>query len=329
MRYLVTGGAGFLGAAICKRLLDEGDEPIAYDLLADNVLPRMVGSDVARRITVRGDVTDSLHLLRAAREQQVRAIIHLASPLGPAMNANPGLAVRVGCGGMANVLETARILGIGRVIWASSMSVYRGYLRGEQVANDAPYRPGDIYGGTKILNELLAKHCTQAFGVSTIGFRPRLILGEAREYRASDALAAVPASSPQPSPAGSAPSRYWRAILAQLIERPGRGLPGRVPYGDDVMNWLWVDDVARAFIMAARVSNARTRVFNLAGDVRTIREAVEVARRVMPGADITAEPGLHGQEPEVDGGPLERELGFRIEWRLEDQVRALVAQTRA
>src|SRR5688500_18486200 len=108
MRYLVTGGAGFLGASVCKRLLADGHEPIAYDLLADNVLSRVVGSGVARRITVRGDITDGLHLLRTAREREATAIIHLASPLGPAMNADPGLAVRVGCGGMTNVLETAR-----------------------------------------------------------------------------------------------------------------------------------------------------------------------------------------------------------------------------
>ena len=60
MRHLVTGGAGFLGAAVCAQLLADGDEPIALDLNTTNVLAHVVGEDVARRIALRGDVDPEL-----------------------------------------------------------------------------------------------------------------------------------------------------------------------------------------------------------------------------------------------------------------------------
>src|SRR5438552_10767643 len=126
MRYLVTGGAGVLGASACRQLLAGGDEVVVYDLAVGPTLERALGAETARAITVRGDTTDAFHLLSVARERQVEAVIHLASLLGGPSSEFPARAVHVNCGGMVNVLETARFLGLKRVVWASSAGVFAG-----------------------------------------------------------------------------------------------------------------------------------------------------------------------------------------------------------
>lgn len=306
MRYLVTGGAGTLGARVCQQLLQGGDEVVAHDLGPGDTLAGVVGEDVAQRILVRGDITEGLHLLHTCREQGVEAIVHTASLLSAASIANPAQAIRINSGGMANVLETARILGIRRVAWASSAGVFGGYQHDSVVANDAPYRPANVYGGTKVLNEVLAEQYCRLHGLETIGMRFTLLVG--------------------PMPHGGFNGIVWR----ELIDKPVRGLPSRVPFADDTPGWLWIDDAARSLVLAARATNSTTsRAFNVDGDVRSVREAAAIVRRLVPGADITLEPGTGGLHRWLDTAPVEKELGFTIEWRLEDQLRALVDAARA
>jgi UDP-glucose 4-epimerase len=304
MRYLVTGGGGLLGASVCRRLLASGDEVVVYDLAVGPDLTRAVGAETARALTVRGDVADGLQLLAVAKERRSEAIIHLASLLGLESSAHPVQAVRVNCGGMANALETARVLGLRRLVWASSAAVFAGHSDGGLIAGDAPYAPGNVYGGTKVLNEVLAAHYHRAHGLAAVGLRFSLMLGAGKQSGVSG------------------------RISAELVEKPVRGEPGRVPYGDDVPSWLWVEDAARALVLAAQAEGLGATAYNISGETRTIREAAEIACRLIPGAEITVEPGTFGLYHNLDTSAAERELDFRPEWGLEDQLRELIRQAR-
>jgi nucleoside-diphosphate-sugar epimerase len=118
-------------------------------------------------------------------------------------------------------------------------------------------------------------------------------------------------------------------ISAELIDKPVRGEPGRVPYGDDAASWLWVEDAARALVLAARADNLGAPAYNIGGESRTLRDAAEIARRLIPGAEITLKPGSAGLHHNLDTSAAERELGFRPEWGLEDQLRELIRRARA
>lgn len=321
-RFLVTGGCGFLGAEICRRLIDEGDEAVAYDVAPGAVLPWVLGEEAARRITVRGDVTDPLHVLRTAQQRKVDGIIHMAALLGVPVNADPPLAVRVNASGFVNVLETARLLGLKRVVFASSISVFRGYKSGEHVPNDAAYRPINIYGGTKILDEMLAKHYSDSYGLEAVGLRFSFMIGVARRHRSAESNAAPLGSGPVAR--ASAVPDLWNTLLRELIEKPARGESSRVPCGDDVINWLSVEDAARAVVLAAKSASTRSHAFNIGGDVRAIRDAAAAVKALLPDADITVEPGTHGLAERVETTAIEEELGFHISWRMEDQIAALV-----
>lgn len=321
MRHLVTGGAGFLGAALCAQLLRDGDEPIVFDLNPTNVLAHIVGEGVARRIAVRGDVTDGLQLLRIAEERKVDTIIHLVGLLGPAANRDPGAAVRVNGGGFVNALETARTLGLRKVVWASSWAVFRGYREGDTVGADAPYTPVNIYGATKILGELVARQYATAWGVESAGIRFVQMTGLGREHRVAERAVAGTHASPT--------TELWAGLSTELIDKPLAGKPGRVPYGDDVADWLWVSDGARALALAARAKLPGARLYNISGDVRPVRDAVAEMKRLVPGADVTALPGKHCLQATIDTHALREDLGFEIEWRMEAQLHALVEQARA
>jgi nucleoside-diphosphate-sugar epimerase len=305
MRYLVTGGGGLLGASVCRRLLADGDEVVVYDLAVGADLVRAVGAEMARALTIRGDVNDGLHLLGVAKERRVDAIIHLASLLAVESQAHPAQAVHVNCGGMANALETARVLGLRSLVWASSAAVFAGYTDGRLVAGDAAYAPGNVYGGTKVLNEVLAAHYHRAHGLAATGLRFTLMLGAGKQSSLSG------------------------RISAELIDKPVRGEPGRVPYGDDAVSWLWVEDAARALVLAARAENLSAPAYNIGGETRTLREAAEIARRLVPGAEITLKPGTAGLHLNLDTSAAERELEFHPEWGLEDQLRELIRRARA
>jgi nucleoside-diphosphate-sugar epimerase len=321
---LIIGGAGFLGAAVCAQLLKDGDEPVVFDAQTSNVLEHIVGHDTAREISIRGDATNGLALLEVAKGRAVDAIIHLAALQTPAGNRDPWAALNVNCGSFINALETARILGLRAVAYASSWALYRGYREGELdgkvVSADTPLRPVDLYGGTKLLCELLAKRYAEAHRISSAGFRFPWMTGPGREHRRAEPEVTTGTARPL--------ARMWAGIKSELIEKPTRGLPGRVPFGDDVANWLWTADGARGLALSARASLGGARTYNIVGDIRPVRDAVAAVRTLIPGADVDSLPGRHGDQPAVDTRPLREDLGFEIEWRMEDQIAALLELAR-
>jgi UDP-glucose 4-epimerase len=325
VRHLIIGGAGFLGAAVCAQLLKDGDEPVAFDAQTSNVLEHVVGQDTAHQISVRGDATNGLTLLSVAKDRAVDTIIHLAALQTPAGNRDPWAALNVNCGSFVNALETARILGLRAVAYASSWALYRGYREGELdgkvVSADTPLRPVDLYGGTKLLCELVARRYADGYGVSSAGFHFPWMTGPGREHRRAEPEATTGTARPL--------ARMWAGIKSELIEKPVRGLPGRVPFGDDVANWLWTADCARALAVAVRAALAGARTYNIVGDIRPVRDAVGAVRTLVPGADVDALPGRHGDQPTVDTRPLREDLGFAVEWRREDQIAALLEAARS
>jgi len=175
MNYLVTGGTGFIGAHIVRLLIQQEEQVVAYDVVPDrNLLDHLIGKSKSNRVKViQGDITDLAHLIRSSQEFGVEKIIHTAALLGFASSANPLLAVRVNCEGTINVLETARILRMKRVVFASSIAVFgppEKYAQ-EYIPNDAPHYPSNIYGACKSFNEACANHYFNEYGVDSIAIR--------------------------------------------------------------------------------------------------------------------------------------------------------------
>src|SRR5216684_3044310 len=121
---LITGGTGFIGAHLAKRLLGAGDRVVLFDARPD----AQAIQDIERDVTlVRGDVTLLTDLLRAVKMHRVDRIAHLAYILGPENEANPPLAIQVNGVGTNNVFEAVRLEGLQRVTWTSSVAVYGSF----------------------------------------------------------------------------------------------------------------------------------------------------------------------------------------------------------
>ena len=310
MTYLVTGGTGLIGSRVVRDLVREGEDVVVYDWLPNRSSLTQVMSDeeIDGAVTiVEGDVADSPHLFRTILENGVERIIHLASLLMIESNANPLLALRVNCEGTVSVFEAARVLGLKKVVWASSNAIFGPpdmYPTG-RIPNDAPYYPRNVYGATKAFNEVAATYYFNEYGVDITGIRNMHVYASGQR------------------------GGMFSTIVQQLMFNPALGKPGRVPHGDGKVGWNYVDDPVRATIMLSKVSMTPTRSYSINGDVRSVREAAEYVKELLPEADITVLPGDFAGDPvEFDSTPIEEEVGYRPEWTLERGIKETINSVR-
>jgi UDP-glucose 4-epimerase len=299
MSYLVTGGSGCIGAYVLRDLLLRGSTVVNYDADAGGgVLSQVLPPDLRSALmTVRGDIRDTYQLNRVIKDQNVDRIIHLASLQIPASNADPPTAVAVNVGGLVNVLEAARLFPLRSVVWASSVAVFgppAEYGKGS-LPNNAHHRPVSVYGATKSLGEYLIDHYHREYGVNTVGLRFTAVYGVGRD-------------------------RGKSSFTTEMIKKAVAGQPYEVPYGDDILDWQYVEDVSRLILTASDAGPLRTRVFNTRGDLRPVKDGIAYLRTLAPNARLTIAPGTFGISWDFDTEPLKKELGFTPEYSLEDGI---------
>ncbi len=166
MNYQVTGGTGFVGSYIVKRLLDEKHTIVAYDFQPDATSAGSRGADadeLSHVNIVNGDVTDLDQLLRVCEEHKVERLIHMAGILQAETTGKVHNALKTNCAGTTNVFEAARRLNIPRVVWASSTAVFA-------TAKDYPYEflPNDAHT-TRCPSMGNANHSVNSSLISTSG----------------------------------------------------------------------------------------------------------------------------------------------------------------
>ncbi|MCO8268365.1 MULTISPECIES: NAD(P)-dependent oxidoreductase [unclassified Haloferax] len=299
---MVTGGTGFIGSYVASDLVATGHDVVAYDRSTDpRILDRLgVADDVTIR---RGDVTDPTDVFRAVRETGATHIVHLAALLTTTARENPRAALDVNVQGTNNVFEAARALPeqVERVAWASSAAVYAppaNYGDDFVTESDLVY-PDTLYGATKEYNEHQARVYYEDFGVSHVALRPTVAYGPYRKTGGS-------------------------AFLANIVEKPALGEPFSVDYGDQVIDWQHVRDIAQAFRKAtfAPEDALTQRVYNVRGELATVREAAETVKRLLPDADLTvSDEGELPWTQELDMTKAQADLGYDPEYDLESGFR--------
>lgn len=301
MKVLITGGTGLIGSRIAERVLGEGGDVVLLDRFPDAARVEDLRAGHGDRVRiVQGDVLSFANLGDAMREGSVDAVVHLAYVLGSESNAQPQTATEVNVTGTVNVLETARLLGVNRVVMASSISVFGA---------DEQYRPEDlplredaakhvardlpVYGGGKLFLESLAQHYRNAYGMHVVGLRPAVVYGWGRRTGATG----------------------W---MSALVEGPALGRPASVGMGDARLSLVYVDDVAEQFVAllkAAPEAFTDTWFFNSGGDTTTVREVADIVRDLVPGAEIEVtsdgERDLYGLAATVSDEAIEALSGYR------------------
>ena len=311
MTYLVTGGTGFIGSRVVRNLVRDGEQIIVYDWYPQRImLERFLSQEEIEEHVkiVQGDVTDFAHLMNVIKQYNVEKIVHMAALLLPEVNSNPMLGIRVNCDGTVAAFEAARLAGLKKVVWISSGSVFgppEAYSQ-EYIPNDAPHYPQNLYGATKSIDEQFATYYFDRYGVDITAIRLVLVYGAWQSH-----------------------GRTAR-IIQQMVINPAIGLPGKVPAaGDNILGWTYVDDAARAIVLACRAEKTKTRSFSVRGNIHRVKELADYVKELVPEADITLLPLEKSMSHLImtckyDTSPIEEELGFRLEWSMRQGIRETI-----
>jgi UDP-glucuronate 4-epimerase len=177
MRVLITGAAGFIGAALAERLLGRGDEVLGIDdlnpyypvSLKEDRLARLAGDRFAFR---RADFADLDALEAALAGQEFERVVHLGAQAGVRHSIdNPHAYARANLVGHLNMLELARQRQVGHMVYASSSSVYGGNDKVPFAVEDRVDHPLSLYAATKKADELMSEAYAHLYRIPLTGLR--------------------------------------------------------------------------------------------------------------------------------------------------------------
>ena len=303
MKYLLTGACGFIGAYVLRALFDEKEEVVCMDItIHTDILEKIFTQEELKRIRfVRGNVQDLAFLVDLCKKNEINSIIHLATLLEvPSRNCSE--AVKTNILGTVNIFDTARILGMKKVVWASSQTVFgpQGRHREEYIQNDGAHYPLTIYAATKSFLENISRNYYEEYGLITIGLRYSIVYGYGR------------------------PDTGGGGYAACLINRPAYGKKAIVQYGDDAPNWLYVKDAARATLLACRTSEERIRAYTITGEIQETKKVRDYVKKIIPGADIELLPGVFGSGWKFDVTQARERLGYEPSYSVQRGVRETI-----
>jgi UDP-glucose 4-epimerase len=260
MRFLITGGAGFIGSVLSNRLAREGHEV----RVIDNLTAGDPGRLDERVLFTRGDVADIPKLWTLL--QDVSCVYHLAARVSvPESIQYPRDYNHVNVGGTVSVMEAIRDAGVQRVVLASSGAVY-GSQEQRLLHEDLIPNPDSPYAVSKLSAETYVRTLGSLWGIETVALRIFNAYGPGQQI-----------------PASHAP------VIPRFLKSANSGA-SLVIFGDgeQTRDFVYVEDVVDALVSAATAPNVDRRVINVgAGEaisVKTLVAAIEkvINRRLEP-----------------------------------------------
>jgi UDP-glucuronate 4-epimerase len=178
MKILVTGAAGFIGAALCQRLLARGDVVTGVDNLSDYYDPKLKEARLARLTPhpgftfERADIADAVAMRDLFDAVHPQRVVHLAAQAGVRYSlVNPHAYVSANLAGFVNILEGCRRGGVEHLVFASSSSVYGANAQLPFSVHAIADHPVSLYGATKRANELMAHAYSHLYRLPATGLR--------------------------------------------------------------------------------------------------------------------------------------------------------------
>ena len=184
MDILVTGCAGFIGAALSRRLLERGDKIIGVDNLNDYYDPGLKQDRLGLLEEVDNfsfrklDVSDRTQVENLFREVAPRRVVHLAAQAGVRYSiSHPHSYISSNIAGFLNILEGCRATEVEHLVYASSSSVYGANEELPFSESEPAVHPVSLYGATKRTNELMAHSYSRLYDMPVSGLRYFTVYG--------------------------------------------------------------------------------------------------------------------------------------------------------
>ena len=176
--YLVTGGAGFIGFHLSKKLLEQGAQVIGFDNLNDYYDVKLkkdrlsILKEYENYAFVKGDLSDKENVFRVFREYEPQVVVNLGAQAGVRYSIdNPDAYMQSNMMGFFHILEGCRHYPVEHLVYASSSSVYGGNEKVPFSTEDKVDEPVSLYAATKKSNELMAYAYSKLYGIPVTGLR--------------------------------------------------------------------------------------------------------------------------------------------------------------
>jgi len=316
VKFLVTGGLGFIGQSVVRNLLQRGIPSVSADRVADGEAIAAL-SDAADCTNTRfdalpmdvsdfRDVTSVFH-----KHPDITHAIHLAYVMGPLVDENTSLSTRVNILGMTNMFEAAVHRKLARLVFTSSETVYGP---SQKPYGDRPVVETDFcdpashtftYAVMKLLNEHMGRRYVERHGADIVCTRPPVVFGHGRKRSAV----------------------MWAEHFAS---KPAVGDIAKMPFGPETRDtWIYKDDCAEQLVRLALKPKLAHFAYNSGGRCVSAAEIAAIVKRWIPGAQFEFAAASSGT-PLIDnegGDRLIHEIDF-MPRPLEAGVRAHINEAR-
>jgi nucleoside-diphosphate-sugar epimerase len=309
MATLITGGTGFIGAQVARVLAERGERPILFDINDRKTLLKGVENKVT---VVKGDVSNYSHVFNVVKRYDIDVIYHLGSMLSVPSDADPWSSFQVNAQGGFHILEAARILGVKKVIFSSTLATYGLDIREPVIDDYTLQRPTLFYGCTKVFVELMGRFYKRKFGLDFRGVRYPQIIG------------------PGVKTPGVGQYYPW------AIEQAYKGNPFKIWVTPEIkIAAMYYKDSALSIIQCAEAPREKIKmgIYTLGGIFLSAQELVDSIKKFIPNARLEFEPDLkiveaiRGLSKPIDDRCAREEFGwvsqYPIERTIEDFLREL------
>ena len=304
-RILITGGAGLVGSFIADEAVRLGvKEVVVVDNFVRGKRENLAWAMANGTVTIiEGDILDRGLVRESMRG--IDTLFHQAAIRITQCAEEPRLAVEVLVDGTFNVLEAAVQAKVKKVVAASSASVYGLADDFPTTETQHPYNNRTLYGAAKTFNEGLLRSFSEMYGLAYVALRYFNVYGPRMDIHG-----------------------VYTEVLIRWMERIAAGLPPLIlGTGEQTMDFIYIEDIARANILAAQ-SDVFDEVFNVASGAETSLNQLAAMLLKIAGSKLSPE---YGPERKVNAVPrrlastekAKRLLGFEAKVNLEEGLKRL------
>jgi threonine 3-dehydrogenase len=298
MPILITGGTGFMGTALARRLVERGEEVVLFA-----TTPRLEKlADIRDKIKfVAGDLKVWNDVLNAVKDNHIDGIFHMGGMLSSPSEKSPWACFETNAAGTMYILEAARLFGVKRVFFASTAGTY-GLGIGETVNEETLQRPTNAYGASKVYGELLCRFYRRKFDLDVRAIRYFAVIGP------------------------GAKSVMITQYNSWMIENAALGKPYECFAAEDVrIPVTYIKDAIRATEMLYYAPNAqiKTVCYNVVGmsPAQSVKDLEMAVKKFVPHARIIYKPDPAMMEllrsypvRRVDDSPARVEWGWQAQY---------------